>query len=119
MTTKLKWYTEQELHSWLVKNKYSKSIADELAPMLLKNYNSAFNKGVECALRGFVIPITESLPELRKEVLVFVHSNHMGTKRSLGYRSKDKDDPNNINGWVLDYPLEGKVIAWSLLPEMF
>lgn len=41
------WYSEYEMKTWLLKNNYSEQIAMELAPMLVKNYNSAFNKGYQ------------------------------------------------------------------------
>lgn len=116
--SKLKWYTEQELNSWLIKNKYSKKIANELAPMLLKNYNSAFKKGVECTLKGFITMIDEELPQINQEVLLFVFTKNQGILRAIGYRSDDKKDPQNINGWCMDLFIEGKVIAWSYLPKM-
>jgi hypothetical protein len=39
------WYTEREMYDWLINNKYSDTIARELAPMLSKQYSSAFRKG--------------------------------------------------------------------------
>lgn len=115
---KINWYTEQELITWLKHNKYSENIAKELAPMLLKNFNSAFKKGFEVGLQGTIISITESLPDIDKEVLFFVCEKNGTIHRTLGYRSKDKADPMNKNGYVFDWPIDGNVIAYSYLPTM-
>jgi hypothetical protein len=104
------------MYTWLKKNGYSENIANELAPMLSNNYNSAFKKGFEVGLRNTIISVGNVLPSIGNEVLLFVNTRN-GIKRTLGYRSKDADDPENIKGWVMDYHLDGNVIAWSYLPE--
>ncbi len=115
-TKTIKWYTEDELISWLKKNKYSDTIAKELAPMLVRNFNSAFKKGFELGLKNTIIRTTEDLPIVNKEVLLFVLENNGTIHRTLGYRSVDKKDPENINGWVMDYEIDGRIIAYSYLP---
>lgn len=111
------WYTEKELITWLKKNKYSDLIACELSPMLVKAFNSAFRKGFEKGVQKTIIKIIDQEPEINKEVLLFVADKNGKVSKTLGFRSGDKKDPEFNNGYIMDWHIDGKVIAYSLLPD--
>ena len=114
----IKWYSINEIVSWLKKNKYSEKKANELEPILVNNFNSAFRKGFEVGLQNTIINISEGLPKVNVEVLLFVLEKNGAIRRTVGYRSLDKQDPENQNGWVMDWAVDGKIIAYSYLPIM-
>jgi len=40
-----KWYSEDEVHHWLMRLNYSKEIADELSAVIAANWQASFEKG--------------------------------------------------------------------------
>ena len=54
------WYTENEMHQWLIRENYSEQIAGELSKKWAEDLQGAFNKGFE---KG-----TRELESLRSEL---------------------------------------------------
>lgn len=80
-----------------------------------KSYYNDVTDSFEFAIpnREGWVKVEDGLPEIRKEVLLFLNPYF-----SLGYRSDDENDPENHLGWVVNDGdcITNKITHWMPLP---